>query len=227
MRSLPIRILVVEDDRSLCESLQRDLTGAGFVVEVARDGASGEFLGATEHFDLAILDLGLPKMSGIEVLSRWRAAGNALPVLILTARDAWHERVDGFKAGADDYLGKPFHVEELIARITSLLKRSHGRPPGVMTSKGIQLDEGEQCVHLNNGRSVSLTAIEFRLLRCFMLSPGKVLSKIQLIDSVYGCDLDHDSNVIEVYVNRLRRKLGDSVITTRRGQGYVFEPDKG
>jgi len=221
-----MRILLIEDDASLSESLQRDLVAAGFAVDVARDGATGEFLGATEQYDLAVLDLGLPEMPGLEVLRRWRAEKNSLPVLILTARDAWHERVDGFKAGADDYLGKPFHVEELIFRIMSLLKRRHGHAPGLLECHGIRLDEEHQRVHFDDGRSENLTAIEFRLLRCFMLQPGKILTKAYLAESVYESDLEHDSNVIEVYINRLRRKLGDAMIATRRGQGYVFGPKK-
>lgn len=217
----------MEDDASLAESLRRDLAEAGFAVDLAQDGATGEFLGATEHYELAVLDLGLPSLSGLEVLRRWRKAGNRLPVLVLTARDAWHERVDGFKAGADDYLGKPFHVEELVARVMSLLKRSHGHAPGVIEGQGLSLDEENQSVRFENSGSENLTGIEFRLLRCFMLHPGKVLTKTQLAESAYGHDVEHDSNVIEVYVNRLRRKLGEGVISTRRGQGYVFGPEKG
>ena len=215
----------MEDDASLSETLRRDLGAAGFAVDVAQDGDKGEFLGATEHYDLAVLDLGLPGMSGLDILHSWRTASNPLPVLILTARDAWHERIDGFKAGADDYLGKPFHVDELIFRIMSLLKRSHGQAPGILEFDGIRLDEAHQCVQFDDGRTVNLTPVEFRLLRCFMLQPGKVLSKAYLAESVYESELEHDSNVIEVYINRLRRKLGDTLFATRRGQGYVFGPD--
>jgi two-component system, OmpR family, response regulator len=218
-----MRVLVIEDDASLCESLRRDLVQAGFVVDVARDGVSGEFLGATEPYDLAVLDLGLPEMPGLEVLRHWRAAGNPMPVLILTARDAWHERVDGFKAGADDYLGKPFHVEELVARLTALAKRSHGQAPKTLEAHGLRLDEARQCVLFTDGRSEALTAGEFRLLRCFMLHPGQVLSKSHLAEHLYASEHDPDSNVIEVYVNRLRRKIGNALIATRRGQGYVFD----
>lgn len=217
---------MVEDDASLSESLRNDLTAAGYAVDVAHDGVNGEFMGATEHYDLVVLDLGLPEMSGMEVLRHWRKANNPVPVLILTARDAWHERVDGFKAGADDYLGKPFHIEELIARVTSLLKRSHGQAPGILECCGIRLDEEHQHVQVGDGKPESLTAIEFRLLRCFMLKPGKILTKAYLAGSVYESEVEHDSNVIEVYVNRLRRKLGEDMIATRRGQGYVFAPAK-
>jgi len=218
--------LVVEDDESLCESLRRDLLRAGFAVDVARNGIEGEFLGSTERFDLAVLDLGLPGMPGLEVLRRWRAANNRVPVLVLTARDAWHERIDGFKAGADDYLGKPFHAEELVLRLLALAKRSHGQAPLALQSNGFQLDEAHQSIQFENGHAEPLTAVEFRLLRCFMMQPGKTLSKSHLWESAYETEVEHDSNVIEVYVNRLRRKLGESVIATRRGQGYVFGTPK-
>lgn len=218
-----MRVLVIEDDASLCESLRRDLVQAGFVVDVARDGVSGEFLGATEPYDLAVLDLGLPEMSGLEVLRRWRGAGNPMPVLILTARDAWHERVDGFKAGADDYLGKPFHVEELLARLSALAKRSHGQAPKTLEGQGLRLDEARQCVLFADGRSEALTAGEFRLLRCFMLHAGQVLSQQRLNEHLYDHATDHDSNVIEAHITRLRRKIGRDWIQTRRGQGYVFD----
>ncbi len=216
----------MEDDASLSESLRRDLTAAGFAVDVAHDGMKGEFMGATERYDLAVLDLGLPELSGLDVLRSWRKSNNLLPVLVLTARDAWHERVDGFKAGADDYLGKPFHIEELIARIMSLLKRSHGQAPVALECQGIRLNEELQTVQVGDGRPEALTAIEFRLLRCFMLHPGKIITKTFLAESVYESELEHDSNVIEVYINRLRRKLGEDMIATRRGQGYVFAPRK-
>jgi len=179
-------------------------------------------MGATASYDLVVLDLGLPGMSGLEVLARWRAAGNDVPVLILTARDAWHERVDGFKAGADDYLGKPFHTEELVLRLRALAKRRHGHAPSVMRSQGLTLDEEHQAVTGADGKQISLTAIEYRLLQSFMLHPGKTLSKTQLAETVYESDMDPDSNVIEVYINRLRKKIGEGLITTRRGQGYVF-----
>lgn len=208
----------------LGESLRRDLVAAGFAVDLARDGKTGEFLGATEHFDLAVLDLGLPELPGLEVLRRWRAAAVDFPVLVLTARDAWHERIDGFKAGADDYLGKPFHVEELVLRLTALAKRRYGQAPRTLNTQGLTLNEEEQSVTTAEGRREMLTAIEFRLLRCLMMQPGKLLSKSQLIDSIYESELEHDSNVIEVYINRLRKKIGESLIATRRGQGYVFGP---
>lgn len=217
-----MRVLVVEDDPALSASLRHDLEAAGFAVDTALDGETAEFLGATEQYDLAVLDLGLPKLPGLQVLARWRAANNPLPVIILTARDAWHEKVDGFKAGADDYLGKPFHVQELIARMQALLKRLHGQVQPALALYGVCLDEERQTVIIDGERHESLTAFEFRLLRYFMLNPGKVLSKTQLSEHVYEADADPDSNVIEVYINRLRRKLGKDLIVTRRGQGYSF-----
>nr|WP_305799096.1 response regulator transcription factor [Methylococcus sp. EFPC2] len=206
----------------LSASLQTDLERSGFVVDMAADGETGEFLGATESYDAAILDLGLPKLPGLEVLRRWRAADNALPVIILTARDAWYEKVDGLKAGADDYLGKPFHIEELIARLQAMLKRRAGLVHPQLEMYGIKLDEERQTVTIDGTKIMQLTALEFRLLRYFMLHPRKVLSKAHLVEHVYGREIDPDSNVLEVYINRLRRMLDKDLITTRRGQGYVF-----
>lgn len=217
-----MRLLLVEDDPHLSASLKQDLEQAGFAVDMAMDGETGEFLGATESYDIAILDVGLPKLSGLEVLRHWRAANNDLPVILLTARDAWHEKVDGFKAGADDYLGKPFHIEELLARIRALLKRLHGQHQAQIKGFGITLDEERQAVLIDETHRIQLTAVEFRLLRYFMLHPGKVLSKAHLAEHIYQADSDPDSNVIEVYVNRLRQKLGKTLINTRRGQGYIF-----
>jgi len=217
-----MRLLLVEDDAGLSRSLKADLERAGFAVDAALDGVSGEFMGMTETYDMVILDLGLPKMSGLEVLRCWRQSGNHVPVIVLTARDAWHEKVDGFKAGADDYLGKPFHIEELMARIQALLKRLHGRTQQQLSASGVTLDEDTQTVCVDGERQAELTAIEFRLLRYFMLNSGKLLTKTHLLEHVYECDYDPASNVIEVYINRLRRKLGKDLIATRRGQGYVF-----
>ncbi|BBL58790.1 response regulator transcription factor [Methylomonas koyamae] len=216
-----MRLLLVEDDPGLSRSLKLELENAGFAVDCATDGEAAEFLGSTESYDIVILDLGLPKMPGMEVLRRWRRTENQVPVIVLTARDAWHEKVDGFKAGADDYLGKPFHSEELLARVRALLKRFHGRMQPQLAACGLVLDEDTQTVSVG-GRSEQLTAIEFRLLRYFMLHPGKVFTRTHLLEHIYQYDSDPASNVIEVYVNRLRRKLGNGLIATRRGQGYVF-----
>lgn len=214
--------MLIEDDPLLRDSLRADLVGAGYAVDTAADGVTAEFLGATENYDAAVLDLGLPGLPGLEVLRRWRAAGLALPVIILTARDAWYEKVDGLKAGADDYLGKPFHVEELLARLQAVLKRRYGLVQPRLAMFGLELDEERQTVVIDGARSEALTAIEFRLLRYFMLNPGKVLSKGCLMEHVYAGESDPGSNVLEVYVNRLRRKLGKDLIATRRSQGYVF-----
>jgi two-component system OmpR family response regulator len=218
-----MRLLLVEDNFELARSLKSDLEKAGFAVDVSHNGIEGEFLGDEGIYELAILDLGLPQRSGLEVLRRWRARQNTLPVLILTARDAWHEKVDGFKAGADDYLGKPFHTEELLARINALLHRVHQHSGGKLQVGGLRLDEDRQQVITETGEVHELTGIEFRLVRCFLLHPGQVLSKSTLTDQIYDMDSDKDSNVIEVYINHLRQKLGRQRIETRRGQGYVFK----
>ena len=216
-----MRLLLIEDDPDLSRSLKVDLEHAGYAVDIAMDGEQGEFLGMTESYDIIILDLGLPKLSGLEVLRLWRHNNNSVPVIVLTARDAWHEKVDGFKAGADDYLGKPFHIQELLARIQALLKRLHGQNKLGLSINGVELNEERQTL-LIDGQQLELTAVEFRLLRYLMLNPGKVLSKSQLSEHIYDYDSDRDSNVIEFYINRLRGKLGKNLITTRRGQGYVF-----
>ena len=216
-----MRLLLIEDDPDLSRSLKVDLEHAGYAVDIAMDGEQGEFLGMTESYDIIILDLGLPKLSGLEVLRLWRQNNNSVPVIVLTARDAWHEKVDGFKAGADDYLGKPFHIQELLARIQALLKRLHGQNKLGLSINGVELNEERQTL-LIDGQQLELTAVEFRLLRYLMLNPGKVLSKSQLSEHIYDYDSERDSNVIEVHINRLRGKLGKNLITTRRGQGYVF-----
>ena len=217
-----MRILVVEDDVVLGERLKKDLGHAGFAVDLTDNGIDAEHMGNEEPYDAVVLDLGLPKRSGLEVLANWRQRGNRVPVIILTARDAWHEKVEGFKAGADDYLGKPFHVEELLARINALIRRGHGQASGNLHVAGLTLNEERQAVLTDKGNEIELTGIEFRLLRYFMLHPGQILSKSRLTEHVYDFDSDKDSNVMEVYINRLRQKLGKDLIATRRGQGYVF-----
>ena len=217
-----MRLLLVEDDRELVASLTRPLEVAGYAVDIAENGIDGEYLGNENIYDIAILDLGLPKRNGLEVLANWRKGDNKLPVIILTARDTWQERVDGFKAGADDYLGKPFHIEELLARITALLHRSKQSPGGTLNACGLTLDEERQTVTTEDGQTHDLTGTEFRLLRYFLLNPGHVLSKSRLTEHIYNFDSDKDSNVIEAYVKRLRKLLGKERIETRRGQGYVF-----
>ena len=217
-----MRLLLVEDDRQLCTALQKELSASGFAVDVVHNGVDAEHMGNEESYDVVILDIGLPQRSGLEVLKNWRDQGNKLPVIMLTARDSWHERVDGFKAGADDYLGKPFHTEELLMRIQALVRRSHNMTSRILECPGIQLDEELQQVNLAGADSVQLTATEFRLLRYFMLNAGKVLSKSRLTEHVYDQDFDRDSNLIEVYIRRLRDKLGKERFVTRRGQGYIF-----
>lgn len=217
-----MRLLLVEDNVPLADELTAGLTRLGYAVDWLADGRDALYQGQSEPYDLIILDLGLPGMSGIEVLKQWRAQGLATPVLILTARSSWAERIDGLKAGADDYVTKPFHPEELQLRVQALLRRSHGQPnQPLLTCAGLQLDEARQCI-IHNGAEVQLTAAEFRLLRYFMLHPQQILSKSHLAEHLYDGETERDSNVLEVHVNHLRRKLGRTVIETRRGQGYMF-----
>ncbi|MEL0585464.1 MAG: response regulator transcription factor [Candidatus Thiodiazotropha sp. (ex. Lucinoma kazani)] len=217
-----MRLLLVEDDELLSTSLRHDLEQQGYAVDLAKEGVEAEFMGDEMAYDLIVLDLGLPNRSGIEVLQNWRSRDNHTPVIILTARDAWHERVAGFKAGADDYLGKPFHVEELVVRLQALIRRSHEMVGNRLKSGGLELDEERQQVILPTQQRLELTGTEFRLLRCFILNKGKILSKTRLTEHVYEQDFDRDSNLIEVYIRRLRDKLGSQVIETRRGQGYIY-----
>ncbi|MGB5064157.1 MAG: response regulator transcription factor [Candidatus Competibacter sp.] len=218
-----MRLLLVEDDALLSGRLRGELQRAGFAVDVADNGVDAGFMGESEPYDVVVLDIGLPGRSGLDVLRGWRTAGNPVPVLILTARDTWHEKVDGFKAGADDYLSKPFHTAELIARLHALLRRGIARPSGPLHAAGLELDEETQTVRvIATDATFELTGTEFRLLRYLMLHPGQVLSKTRLVEHVYDFETERDSNVLEVYINRLRRKLGRDLIATRRGQGYVF-----
>jgi len=221
-----MRLLLVEDDTILARSLRSDLERQGFAVDVSDNGVDGEFMGDEIAYDIIVLDLGLPGRSGLEVLKNWRQRHNRTPVIVLTARDAWYERVDGFKAGADDYLGKPFHIEELVVRIQSLIHRSHDVPGHALQCGNLNLDEDRQQVGIGNEEAIGLSGTEFRLLRYFMLNPSKILSKSRLIEHVYEEDFDRDSNLIEVYVRRLRGKLGKEYIHTQRGQGYVFMPNQ-
>ena len=219
-----MRLLLVEDDVQLSTDLQARLKQAGFAVDTADNGIDAEFLGNETPYAAIILDLGLPLRNGLEVLNHWRQQGNQVPVIILTARDAWYERVDGFKAGADDYLGKPFHFEELLMRLQALLRRhyqTHARAQ-ILYCGGLQLNEALQQVTTEQGITHDLTGTEFRLLRYFMLHPGHILTKSRLTEQVYANDADKDSNVIEVYVRHLRRLVGEARIQTRRGQGYIF-----
>ncbi|MFV2061284.1 MAG: response regulator transcription factor [Gammaproteobacteria bacterium] len=217
-----MRLLLVEDDIKLGPALKKQLSHSGFAVDLCDDGIKAEIIGAIEPYDVIILDLGLPHKNGLEVLQSWRDNNNTVPVIILTARDAWHEKIDGFKAGADDYLTKPFHVEELLLRINAIIKRSKNISSTAVQFAGFTLDEDRQIVTSPDGQEQQLTGTEYRLLRYFILHPGKILSKSILTEHVYENDADKDSNVIEVYVKRLRQKFGKEIIETRRGQGYVF-----
>jgi len=217
-----MRLLLIEDDQNLIDYLHTDLSKAGFAVDVANNGLDGEFLGDSEPYDSVVLDLGLPEKSGMDILKSWRSRGNVVPVIVLTSRDQWYERVDGFKAGADDYLGKPFHIEELIARIRALISRKHGNVSNYIRTASLKLNEDEQRVCLYDDVDYSLTGTEFRLLRYMMLNTGKILSKTKLSDHVYDHATERDSNLIEVYIRRLREKIGNQMILTKRGQGYVF-----
>lgn len=220
-----MRLLLVEDNVALADELLADLSRQGYAVDWLADGRDALVQGATEPYDLIILDLGLPGMPGLDVLQQWRADGLGTPVLILTARGSWAERIDGLKAGADDYLSKPFHPEELALRIQALLRRAHGLAnQRELKAAGLVLDEGRQCVR-RGSEEVVLTSAEFRLLRYFMLHPGQILSKPHLNEHLYDGESERDSNVIEVHVNHLRRKLGREVIETRRGQGYRYTGD--
>ena len=217
-----MRLLLVEDSVPLADELIASLTRQGYAIDWLADGRDADYQGTSEPYDLIILDLGLPGKPGLEVLRDWRARGLATPVLILTARGSWAERIEGLKAGADDYLTKPFHPEELLLRIQALLRRAHGvANQPLLQAGGLALDEARQSCR-KDGQEIELTAGEFRLLRYFMLHPGQLLSKTQLTEHLYDGETERDSNIIEVHINRLRGKLGRELIETRRGQGYRF-----
>lgn len=217
-----MRLLLVEDDPALGPKLAKDLKKKGFAVDLVSLGIDAEYMGDEIPYDIVVLDLGLPDLSGMDVLKRWRAKGNNVSVLILTARNDWQERVDGFQAGADDYLGKPFYFEELLERVNALIRRSHVTNEDGNKITGIYLDNKKQTVRNRDNMEYSLTGTEFRLLRYMMLHESEVLSKQALSDHIYDDQSDKDSNIIEVYIRRLRKILGNDLIKTRRGQGYVF-----
>ena len=216
-----MRLLLAEDDPDLAARLKRYLGRQGFAVDAVDNGVDAEFNAGEITYDVIVLDLGLPQRSGLEVLANWRRSHMQAPVLILTARDTWQEKVQGLQQGADDYLTKPFQEEELLARLQALVRRSTGTAGETLGIDGWMLDEASQSVSRGE-QHWQLTGTEFRLLRYFMLHPGRILSRSRLTEHVYEEDADRDSNVIEVYVRRLREKLGRDIITTRRGQGYVF-----
>jgi two-component system, OmpR family, response regulator PhoP len=220
-----MRLLIIEDEDALRTQLQTQLRQAGYAVDIAAGGNDGLYLGNNHPFDLAVVDLGLPEVSGIEIIRSWRAAGIKFPILILTARGRWQDKVGGLDAGADDYLVKPFHAEELIARIKALLRRSVGVAHPKIRCGPIELDSATQAVQ-TNGQPLELTAYEYKVLEYLMLHPGKVVSKTELTEHIYDQDFDRDSNVIEVFIGRLRRKLDPDnkllPIETLRGRGYRF-----
>ncbi len=215
-----MRVLVVEDDRRIAADLERALIAAGYVVEVVRDGEEAWFRGDTEDYAAVILDLGLPGMDGLAVLKRWRQNGRVMPVLILTARGSWAERVDGIDAGADDYLPKPFRIEELLARLRSIVRRSAGHASSVVSVGDITLDERQMKICVG-GIPVTLSPLEYRLAAYLFLHRGRVVTQQELSENVYGQDDAHDSNAIEVLIGRVRKKLGAGAIETRRGFGYL------
>jgi two-component system OmpR family response regulator len=220
-----MRLLVVEDDPDLNRQLVSAFTDAGYVVDTAKDGEEGHFLGDTEPYDAIVLDIGLPIMDGVSVLEKWRRAGRKTPVLILTARDRWSDKVAGFDAGADDYVAKPFHMEEVLARIRALVRRSAGHASSEITCGPLMLDTASARVTVD-GKAVKLTSLEFRLLSYLMMHKGRVVSRTELVEHLYDQDFDRDSNTIEVFVGRLRKKLGVDVLRTIRGLGYcISEPD--
>ena len=220
-----MRLLVVEDDPDLNRQLVTALNDAGYVVDSATDGEEGHFLGDTEPYDAVILDIGLPVMDGVSVLENWRREGRKMPVLILTARDRWSDKVAGFDAGADDYVSKPFHMEEVLARVRALLRRSAGHASAELSCGALLLDTKSARVTVD-GQQVKLTSLEFRLLSYLMHHMDRVVSRTELVEHLYDQDFDRDSNTIEVFVGRLRKKLGIDVLRTVRGLGYcISAPD--
>ncbi|HWA45798.1 MAG TPA: response regulator transcription factor [Hypericibacter adhaerens] len=218
-----MRILVVEDDPDLARQLKAALAGASYAVDVAGDGEEGHFLGDTEPYDAVVLDLGLPVLDGVSVLKRWRRDGRTMPVLILTARDRWSEKVAGFDAGADDYVTKPFQMEEVLARIRALIRRASGHASAELECGALRIDSASGRVTVD-GVQVKLTAQEFRLLDYLMHHKGKIVSRTELTEHIYEQDFDRESNTIEVFVGRLRKKLGANYIATVRGLGYRLAP---
>lgn len=214
-----MRVLIVEDNAELASQVRYTLAHERYVVDIANDGEEGLFLAETEPYDAIILDLGLPRLDGLSVLQRLRRAGNEVPILILTSRDTWREKVTGLRAGADDYLAKPFEFEELLARLEALIRRASGHASPILTCCNLVLDTNGARVTVD-GNPVELTALEYRTLEYLMQHPDKVISKTELTEHIYDQNFDRDSNVIEVLINRLRGKLNTDLIKTRRGLGY-------
>lgn len=221
-----MRVLVVEDEPALALRLQQVLEGAGFAVDVAYDGEDGWHLGETEPYDAVVLDLGLPKIDGVTVLQRWREARRSMPVLILTARGRWSEKMSGFNAGADDYMTKPFEMEEVVYRLRALIRRASGHAQPELVCGRARLDSNSGRLTIG-GVPVTLTAQEFRILSYLMHHPDRVVSRTELMEHVYDRHFDSDSNVLEVLLGRIRRKVGADLIQTIRGQGYrLAQPDR-
>ncbi len=214
-----MRVLVVEDERVLSEQLRESLQNAGYAVDCAHDGESADFMVRTERFDLVLLDLGLPQLDGLTLLRQWRDSGFQVPVLVLTARGSWSERVLGIDTGADDYLPKPFRIEEVLARVRALIRRAHGHARPELRCGSVTLDPRHARVTAN-GQTVALTSHEYRTLAYLMHQEGRIVSRAELTEHIYAQDFDRDSNTVEVFVARLRRKLGASLIETVRGLGY-------
>lgn len=214
-----MRVLIVEDESRLAAQLAAALTEAGYAVDRAEDGERADFLGQTEQYDAVVLDLGLPRVDGLSVLRRWREAGLAMPVIILTARDSWHEKVQGIDSGADDYMSKPFRMEELLARLRALIRRASGQVTPALRAGAVALDPRLSKVTLD-GALVKLTSHEFRVLSYLMHHRGRIVSQSELTEHIYAQAFDRDSNTVEVFIARLRRKLGASFIETVRGLGY-------
>lgn len=219
-----MRVLVAEDEAVLAEQVAAALTGAGYAVDIATDGDQADFFGQTERYDAVVLDLGLPRADGLTVLRRWREAGLSMPVLILTARASWSEKVQGIDSGADDYLGKPFRMEELLARLRGLIRRATGQMTSELRHGGIVLDPRLGRV-TRDGSPVRLTSHEFRVLSYLMHHRGRVVSQAELTEHIYAQNFDRDSNTVEVFIARLRRKLGSEVIQTVRGLGYRIDAE--
>ncbi|MBD3641445.1 MAG: response regulator transcription factor [Marinobacter sp.] len=217
-----MRLLLVEDDRLLADGLARQLEKAGFSVDTTAMAKEAVVLGEQEDYRAVVLDLGLPDGNGLDVLKKWRANQVNTPVLILTARGDWQDKVNGLKAGADDYLAKPFQTEELTARLNAIIRRSEGRVHSVVKAGRFELDENRQSLRLEDGTEHTLTGTEFRLLRCLMSRPRHVFSKEQLMEQLYNLSDNPSENVIEAYIRRLRKLVGTDTIATRRGQGYLF-----
>ena len=215
-----MRLLVVEDDKNLNRQLVEAFEEAEYAVDTAFDGEEGHFLGETEPYDAVVLDIGLPRLDGITVLEKWRKAGRAMPVLLLTARDRWSDKVAGIDAGADDYVAKPFHMEEVLARVRALVRRAAGRASNEIVVGRASIDTRAGRVEVD-GRAVKLTSLEYRLLAYLMMHQGRIVSRTELVEHLYDQDFDRDSNTIEVFVGRLRKKLGIELIETVRGLGYT------